>query len=93
MRKVQDSESNNLVPLRVEHCGELAFVCNNSSSSSLAQWLGSLPETFTRHRDTNWDYVYLVGFEVACNWKLLLENALEASHTDTVHHATLGQQS
>ena len=81
------------MPLRVEHCGGLVFVCNKSGASSLAQWLGNLPETFARHRDTTWDCVRLVEFEVACNWKRLLENALEAYHTGTVHRATLGRQS
>jgi phenylpropionate dioxygenase-like ring-hydroxylating dioxygenase large terminal subunit len=33
-----------------------------------------------------------LDYEVACNWKLLVENAMEEYHTGTVHHASLGQQ-
>jgi phenylpropionate dioxygenase-like ring-hydroxylating dioxygenase large terminal subunit len=33
-----------------------------------------------------------VRYEVGCNWKLLVENAMEEYHTGTVHRGSLGQQ-
>ena len=88
-----DLEANRLLALRVEQFGDLVFFCNDANAQPLAHWLGNLPDTFARYRDTAWRCVRRVEFDVACNWKLLLENALEAYHTGTVHRDTLGRQS
>ncbi len=47
---------------------------------------------FASHRCEDMRLVGELEFEIASNWKLLAENALEAYHTGSVHRDTLGQQ-
>jgi phenylpropionate dioxygenase-like ring-hydroxylating dioxygenase large terminal subunit len=47
---------------------------------------------FDGHRCDDMRLVGELEFDVASNWKLLAENALEAYHTGSVHRETLGQQ-
>jgi phenylpropionate dioxygenase-like ring-hydroxylating dioxygenase large terminal subunit len=58
----------------------------------LAKQLGNLPRTFAAHRCGDMRLVGTLEFDIAANWKLLAENALEAYHTGSVHRDTLGQQ-
>ena len=81
-----------LVPLRLEEWDGFVFVNAHHNATPLLSHLGNMPETFANHRLGEMRCVRRVEFEVTCNWKLLIENALEAYHTGTVHRDTLGTQ-
>ena len=58
---------------------------------SLSQRLGDLPNRFDLYDFDNLVCTRRREFEVACNWKLLIENGMEELHVGTVHQKTIQQ--
>ncbi|MEM7294774.1 MAG: aromatic ring-hydroxylating dioxygenase subunit alpha, partial [Pseudomonadota bacterium] len=77
---------------RLDVWGGFIFVNQNADAPDLLCTLGNLPEVVRDHPLDALRCTRRVEFDVASNWKLLIENALEAYHTGTVHRATLGAQ-
>ncbi|MCK6454881.1 MAG: aromatic ring-hydroxylating dioxygenase subunit alpha [Alphaproteobacteria bacterium] len=92
-----DKRGNGLIAARLETWGGFVFV--NASRDApdrrigplLEAW-GDLPEVLGPYRFGEMVLVRRIDFDVACNWKLLTENAMEEYHTGTVHRVSLGQQ-
>src|SRR5207248_3289329 len=82
-------EGIRLLELRVETWGPLVFVNPDAEASPLADTLGPVPEHLAAggidvevlrfHRRTD--------LEVACNWKIAIENYLECYHCQVAHPA------
>lgn len=87
-----ERERNGLIQVRLESWGGFAFVNPTADAPSLIEALGDLPEVLAPYRFEEMECVRRVDFDVACNWKLLAENAMEEYHTGTVHKVSLGQQ-
>ena len=81
-----------LIEFPVASWGGFIFVCYDQNPPSFDEQIGNMPETFNAHRTAAMKYVGGLEFEIRSNWKLLVENALEAYHTGSVHRNTLGQQ-
>ena len=86
-----DKKSNSLYPVRVDFALGLAFVNLNGDAPPLSEWLGDLLPSLS-------DYEDFLGqrgpglvaharktYDVAANWKLLVENYLEYYHLPAVH--------
>src|SRR5437868_1689071 len=56
----------------------------------LAGYLGPLYETWRPLFADHWWPATGMDYEVAANWKIITENALESYHTDAVHPKTFG---
>ncbi|MDA0589965.1 MAG: Rieske 2Fe-2S domain-containing protein [Planctomycetota bacterium] len=80
-----------LTSFRVESCGQLVFLCVSKDTPPLADWLGSvaadLEELFSEDRCC-FDFVEL---SLAANWKIIVENAIESYHLESVHTKTFRQ--
>ncbi|MCX7354290.1 MAG: aromatic ring-hydroxylating dioxygenase subunit alpha, partial [Alphaproteobacteria bacterium] len=87
-----DKDAFGLVPLRLDSWAGFLFVNFSDSGPTLLEQLGDLPEQLGPYNHDDMICVKKVDYHVACNWKFLLENALEAYHTGTVHRTTLGDQ-
>ena len=87
-----DAGSEELAPLRLESWAGFLFVCYDDTTPPLAYYLGDLTERLASYRFEDMVCVRRVDYEVAANWKLIAENAMEAYHTGSVHSASLGQQ-
>lgn len=82
----RDSARNiKLTEYRVEVCGSLVFVADVSVKSSLKEFIGNfytrleqLSNAFGRRIDRN-------ELIIKANWKIVVENTLEAYHVATVH--------
>ncbi len=81
-----------LLELAVECWDGFIFVHHQPSPPPLAEHLGSMPARFAGHGCASMRLAGELHFDIAANWKLLAENALEAYHTGSVHRETLGQQ-
>lgn len=94
MDKVQnfDREDFSLQPVRLEQWGGFVFVQFDRDAPDLLDWLGNLPATMASHKPQDMRTVRSRTFEIKSNWKFLIENAVEAYHTGTVHRSTLGAQ-
>jgi choline monooxygenase len=78
-----------LVPIRLETWGGFVFVSFAPESPSLADYLGDLPELLESYQLDDLVCVRRREFDIACNWKLFVENAMEEYHIATVHRATI----
>ncbi len=81
-----------LLQLPLDTWAGFVFVHYQDSPPPLPTHLGNMPAKFAAHRGQDMRHVGSLEFDIAANWKLLAENALEAYHTGSVHRDTLGQQ-
>ncbi len=81
-----------LIPVRHEIWDGFVFVTFAEGGPDLATHLGGYPAKFASHRLAEMVTVDRDSYEVGCNWKLLLENALEDYHTAAVHGTSIGTQ-
>lgn len=85
-------EKESLIPIRMETWAGNLFINFDESAQDLMSYLGSFPELFSTHRVEDMRWVFGVDIPAQCNWKMLLENALESYHTGIVHARTVGMQ-
>ena len=70
---------------RIETWGPFVFVCLDESAPPLPEVLGSIPEE-TRHLPLEHMTLFRKhDYEVACNWKVYVDNYLEGYHIPIVH--------
>lgn len=81
-----------LVPLRVETWQGFVFVSFDPDIAPLSRYYGDLFERYASYRFDEMVLTRRRRYELACNWKLLIDNAHEAYHTGVVHCASLGEQ-
>ncbi len=95
MREVPgfDKQSHGLLSVRLETWDGAIFLNYDDDAPDLATHLGDLPDLLGSHRFAEMVKRWEIEIDVACNWKLLLENAMETFHTGVVHAATVGAQS
>jgi len=87
-----EKESYGLLPLKLDSWGGFLFIRYSDDGPELKDWLGDMPDFFRNYSPQLLRCVRRKSFDVQCNWKLLIENALETYHTGTVHQSTLGRQ-
>jgi phenylpropionate dioxygenase-like ring-hydroxylating dioxygenase large terminal subunit len=81
-----------LIPVRMESWGGLMFVTLDPDCIPLSEYLGNAIETFAPYRFENMRCTRRKEYDLACNWKIYIENAMEDYHTATVHHVSIGKQ-
>ncbi|MBT3558984.1 MAG: aromatic ring-hydroxylating dioxygenase subunit alpha [Rhodospirillales bacterium] len=81
-----------LIPFRVEQYGGFMWVTSNGELPALTDYLGDFTSRFEGHDFGAMRVVRRETYDIACNWKVLAENALEEYHTGVVHSNSLGQQ-
>lgn len=87
-----DRSALGLTPIRLETWEGFLFINFDPDSGSLLEYLGDLPEKLGSYRFSEMVCVRRKGYDLACNWKVFVENAMEDYHTATVHRATVGDQ-
>lgn len=79
-----------LTSFKIEKVGELIFVRMPRATESLKDYLGTLHESL-RTFDGKWSAPLAPDqSEIQCNWKLMVEIALDDYHTSEVHPISLG---
>ncbi|HVH74241.1 MAG TPA: aromatic ring-hydroxylating dioxygenase subunit alpha [Stellaceae bacterium] len=87
-----DKRQYGLIPLRLESWDGFLFVNFDRNADSLQDYLGNLPGKLASHRLSDVVCVRRKEYDLACNWKIYLENAMEEYHTSTVHKTSIGKQ-
>ena len=87
-----DKRDHGLAPIRLGIWAGFIFVCFSDDCPDLATWLGDLPEQFGSYRFETFELVRRRHYDLDCNWKLYIENAMEDYHTPTVHRSSIGLQ-
>jgi len=81
-----------LLELAADTWEGFVFIHPGGEPEPLSAHLGNMMQKFAGHRCGEMRLAGRLEFDIAANWKLLAENALEAYHTGSVHRDTLGQQ-
>jgi phenylpropionate dioxygenase-like ring-hydroxylating dioxygenase large terminal subunit len=87
-----DRDDWGLLPVRLESWAGFMFVNFDADAAPLADQLGDLPERFASYDFDQMVCVRRKDYDLACNWKIYLENAMEEYHTPTVHRKSIGSQ-
>ena len=75
-----DCARNGLVPVRVEVWESFVFVCLDPDSPSLAHDLGAMPARIAPLRLGALHFVERREYELACNWKVFVDNYLDGGY-------------
>jgi choline monooxygenase len=86
-----DRRENGLVPLSIDQWAGFIFAAF-APEKPLLDHLGDLPLRMASHKLDQMRHVWSVTLTPNCNWKLILENAMETYHTGIVHRDTVGAQ-
>ena len=81
-----------LKPVRLETWAGFMFMNFDSDAVDLKTFLGDLPEVTAPYRFEDMTCVRRREYDLACNWKIYVENAMEAYHVPTVHMQTISRQ-
>ena len=84
-----DPADYGLRPLRLEVFGCFMFINFSGDAEPLIDNLGDFPALMGSYDLDNLALVRKEVHEVACNWKVHIENAMEEYHLPMVHRATL----
>ncbi len=87
-----DKRDYALAPVRLETWDGFLFINFDAGAPDLASFLGDLPATLASYGFADMVCTRRVSYELACNWKLYVENAMESYHVPTVHGQTLQKQ-
>jgi choline monooxygenase len=87
-----DRREHGLVSLTLDCWAGFVFAHFRNSPPALMEHLGDLPDRFASHQLDQMRCTWTLDLVANCNWKLVLENAMETYHTGTVHRDTLGAQ-
>jgi len=87
-----DKREHGLVPLRLESWAGFLFVNFDENAEPLSDYLGDLPEKFASYNFENMVCVRRKAYDLDCNWKIYIENAMEDYHTPVVHRGSIGLQ-
>ena len=85
-------EDYGLVPVRLEEWAGFIFINFDAEAAPLSAWLGDLPEQLASYNFADMVCTRRVDYLLECNWKVYVENAMEAYHVATVHRSTLQKQ-
>lgn len=78
-----------LLSVKLETWGGFLFVNFDPASRPLSEHLGDLPAKCASYQLEDFVCTRRKTFELACNWKLFVENAMEEYHIGTVHRQTI----
>ena len=83
-----DREMLSIPKYNSQWCGNLLFVRTSSDGPSLQEHLGPLYEKISDRFGEGWKCFLRMDFEYESNWKVPIENSLEAYHVPMVHPNT-----
>ncbi|MGH7125195.1 MAG: aromatic ring-hydroxylating oxygenase subunit alpha [Stellaceae bacterium] len=87
-----DKKAYGLHPIRLETWEGFVFVNLSADTVGLREYLGDLPQALESYRLADMVCVRRRDYDLACNWKIYLENAMEDYHTPYVHRQSIGAQ-
>ena len=87
-----DKKNFGLIELRLETWAGFLFLNFDHDAAHLSDWLGDLPELMASYKLEDMVTTRRVEYDLACNWKVYVENAMESYHVPTVHQQTIQKQ-
>ncbi|MDX1432416.1 MAG: aromatic ring-hydroxylating dioxygenase subunit alpha [Gammaproteobacteria bacterium] len=86
-----DPAEHGLLELRLERLGKLMWICLAEDAPPLLESLGELPALLAPYDLDELVLTRRTEYDVACNWKVYVENFMDYYHTPTVHRASIAR--
>ncbi len=83
-----DREAFQLDRYRVDRCGQLVFISLSDQGPTLSDYLGSLEPKMKAGFGEGMKCFFKWTIEYEANWKVAIENSLEAYHVQSIHPNT-----
>lgn len=83
-----DTEKICLRSFPIATCGSVVFVSLSQTAPSLADWMGESKSDFDAAFASERNCIAKLERDVPANWKIIVENALESYHLESVHTET-----
>jgi choline monooxygenase len=80
-----------LTSIRAETWAGFVFINFDEKAPSLVSWLSDLPDFLAEYGLENMVWQHCDVYDIDCNWKVWLENALEPYHANFVHRKHMEQ--
>jgi choline monooxygenase len=80
-----DRSACRLPPVRLAEWEGFVFACLDKATPPLAEFLGGLPAQLAHLSLAGMRLVKALDYEMACNWKVYVDNYLEGYHIPVVH--------
>ena len=87
-----DKKDYGLIPIRLETWGGFMFICFDPDAKPLSVHLGDLPDKVGGYRFEDMRPRFRREYDLACNWKFMVENFLEYYHTPYLHLRSVYQK-
>ena len=87
-----DLNEHGLTPIRLERWDGFMFINFDHEAESLHEHLGDITEKFASYNLSDMVCVRRKEYDLKCNWKIFMENAMEDYHTPVVHRSSIGLQ-
>ena len=87
-----DKRAYGLRPIRLDIWDGYVFINFGEDAVGLREYLGDLPQTLESYHLADMVCVRRREYDLDCNWKIYLENAMEDYHTPYVHRQSIGAQ-
>lgn len=84
-------EDYGLLPIRLESWGGFIFVNFDPEAESLEEYLGDFTEQFASYHCEDLVTTRRQEYQLSCNWKFYIENAMEEYHVPQVHRVSIGR--
>lgn len=85
-----DKSKRGLVKLKCESWGGWIFINAAPDAEPLQQYLGVLPAQMAQFELDNLAHITSYSYDVACNWKVLMDAFAENYHFVSVHRGSVG---
>ena len=84
-----DKSEIGLKPVRLETWGGFIFVNLDEDAGDLSTFMGDLPDQMNSYGCENLVTTRRWQYDLACNWKIFFENAMEEYHIPMVHNKSI----
>jgi choline monooxygenase len=81
-----------LLQVKIGFWAGFIFVNFDPACEGLEEFLGNIDDTFSSYRMDDMVCTRRYEYEVPCNWKIYVENAMEAFHVPHVHRRSINKQ-
>jgi phenylpropionate dioxygenase-like ring-hydroxylating dioxygenase large terminal subunit len=83
-------DEHGLTRVRLETSAGFMFINFDADAEPLMDYLGNIPEVFASYNFGDMVCARRKEYDLECNWKIFMENAMEDYHTAVVHKSSIG---
>jgi choline monooxygenase len=84
-----DRSDFSLTPVRLDRWDGFLFITFDPDAPTLREFLGDFPAKMAKYRPAELQFTRKKVYDLACNWKVYVDNSIECYHLPSVHGGTI----